>query len=232
MKTTLNLLFHVSMLAVIILVSGCSNSSSPGSSVTTIVIPAKGSWFITVSTGKDSTGQVIYSDTLTETIIATGLTVDNKTDVLEFTSQSHGLGPDTSYGHYESNGDVSRRPIHGGLHSYIAPTGWFVLPVGSQSSTSFDTTEGATDNTSTLAGAGSGSFTIKGKTFSTEKASLITVLKYPARPGVKDTVIFDIISFAPGIPWTTTEDDQATRDPYSGALGTSVHKELVDYNLY
>src|SRR6266513_834747 len=90
--------------------TGCSNSDSPGTK-TTIVIPAKGSFFVEYSTITDSSGKLISSDTTVKTIIATGLTVDSKTDVIEFVTTLYGTVIDSSYGHYESNGDISTKSL-------------------------------------------------------------------------------------------------------------------------
>ena len=219
-----NITFSSILLTIAFLYAGCSSTTSPGT--TTVVVPKQGSIFIAYHSSKDSTGNIVSPDTERQTVANTGLTIYGKMNVVESIQSQDGVALDTVYFHYETNGDVS---------VYAAYIGWLTAPFSSQTTTvhAVDTTIQGTHlvGSITLKGTGSGiisTISIKDKSFSTEKVSVTESLD----AGGYSTVTSTAISFAPALGWIVLEDDAATRDPFSGALGTSSHIQVIDYTLY
>ncbi len=194
-------------------------------------IPNAGSYFITANLQYDSTGALVSSDTSVETFFRTGLSIYGKTDVVEAIDSSDGSVTDTTYYHYESDGDVS---VYG--QNIIGSIGWTTYPFGSQQAQTIngDTTiQGISETYAlTISGAGSGNTTIAGKSFSTEKINLSGKI-IASFLGVSDTASgnFGTISFAPSLGEVVDETIPAQRDAVTRALGTSSHDFVISYFL-
>ena len=211
------------LLMMFFLYAGCSSTTSPGT--TTVVVPKQGSIFIAYHSAKDSTGNIISSDTEKQTVTMTGLTIYGKTNVIALVQNQNGGTADTTYYHYEDNGDLSAASSSSSL--------WITAPFGSQSTLvkRSDTTVQGTHYVTniTAKGAGAGSVSIKGNTFSTQKVSFIVTDSVQSTGHVLSS---GILNFAPALGFIVIEDDAATRDSFSGALGLASHTQVVDYTLY
>jgi hypothetical protein len=211
--------------------AGCKSSSTSPNGSTAVVIPNAGSYFVIVNLHLDSTGAIVESDTTVETFVATGLYFAGKTNVVEVTDSSNGYVTNTGYYHYESDGDVS---VFG---NYItgAPT-WTTYPFGSQQPQPINgdtTANGVSESYAlTISGAGSGSSSIAGKGFSTEKITVDGKI-IVSESGITDTVTgnFGTEAFAPSLGELVDETTPAIRNPISHALGTSFHEFLISYML-
>jgi hypothetical protein len=121
-------------------IAGCKSTTTAPNASTSSRGPAVGTYFILQDTYTDSTGNVISTDTTKELVVATGVTIDGESDVVEIAdSSSAGWSKDTAYFRYLADGDVS---------AYIEgisgdPSGWFTYPFATQTAAtwfSVDTT--------------------------------------------------------------------------------------------
>ncbi len=238
---TLRVLAAFVMAIALTVIVGChSTTTSPNDGGSTIVRHGAGSYFIMERVTRDSTGAIVSTSTTKEMFVATGLTIYGKSDVIALLDSSmSGWSVDTSYIRYESNGDVSSYVRPGSLPINGGTSPWITIPFGSQQSVTwlrYDTVSqfSAAHERATFAGAGSGSVTIKGQTFSTENVvSSITLTDTTFGPtnNVFNSSSSSTIFFAPALGDIAAEDQPATRDPMSGQMGTSSHGQVVDYHL-
>ncbi len=228
---TLKITYFSLFLVGIIAFAGCKSSSTSPNGSTAIVIPNAGSYFVSVNLQYDSTGALVESDTSVETFLQTGLSIHGKTNVVEVVDSSDGSVTDTTYYHYESNGDVSAYE-----NNFGGSLEWATYPFGSQQSQqlSGDTTEqGISESYAfTISGAGAGSISIAGKEFTTEKITvngkiIATIF------GIPDTLSGNLgtEAFAPSLGEIVDETTPAERDLFTQALGTSSHEFLISYVL-
>jgi hypothetical protein len=212
-----------------VFLGSCKTTTSPNSG-TTVTVPGVGSFFVTYDESRDSTNAVTSADTSTDTFVQKGLSVFGKTDVEEvlFKNSSSSSTPDTGYIHYESNGDLSVYEKMSGLNS-----GWIVYPFGSQGSIKVADTSGVGYHvTATAVGAGQGSVSIKGQSFTTEKVTL-TILSSDTTPTqIYNETSVQTIQFAPALGWVVESDSPASRNSFDGSLGDSAHDIIIDYKLY
>ena len=223
--------------------AGCSNSTSNNNPVTVppVVMPGSGSWWLQVSQYHDSTGALTESDTTLSTVLDTGLSLSGKTSVLRIrhdnhynyiTSSQHII--DTGYIRLETNGDLSKYQLFGSLSGQ-----WFTEPFGSQNTIhvfSRSLSEGGPDSSdAAIAGAGTGSFTLKGRTYVTTKISFTD----RSKDSLKNTTawsnwiqlqLLETVQFSPEIGTVVIIDEPAYRNQ-SGALSKSLHGEIVDFQL-
>ncbi|HET6400837.1 MAG TPA: hypothetical protein VFH95_05490 [Candidatus Kapabacteria bacterium] len=222
-----------------VVMAGCRTSTSPGTSTgMPITPPNAGSYFVLVSTYTDSTGAYLSSDTETETFEQTGFTIAGKTNVDKLVDSYSFQFSDSGYIHYESDGDVSALwPGDSALGIFGT---WITYPFGTQTTVTatIDTTffGNATHMVLTLSGAGTGSTTIKGQAFQTEKVTghIFEISSYSVSGQTySDTVNSSLgtISFAPSLGDVIEENNPGTRDPYTGAMGESDHQIAIDYVL-
>ncbi|MDP4199189.1 MAG: hypothetical protein Q8922_05460 [Bacteroidota bacterium] len=224
-----------------IAVAGCSSSTT--SQPPTQVTPGKASTFTTTETDTASGGGTSQRSTR-DSVLATGLTVGAKTNVMKSVTMDatgHSGPLDTSYTVYEANGDVSTMgPQTLSLSAEFPGFTWLTLTVASQKTDTLVTK----DSTITIAGfpvtahfalismgAGTGSATIKGKTFSTESA---TVLLTASAPGLGPYALRkSTITFAPGLGWAVSQDSPALAPVFGLALQpTGFHVQLTDYTEF
>lgn len=212
-----------------------SDSTSSNPTPTSNGTLAKGNTFTT--THYDSTSTGTESNTWKDSVIATGLTIDSRLNVSETVHiDSTGKVTDSSYVYFAANGDAEfRRVSHGFSFNAMFPTvTWMKLPFGSQSSIelgAFDTTisfSGLPVNVHfalTSSGAGTGSFTFNGKTYSTKKAA-VRLIASNASLGA-DTLASQTVSFASEIGWNTTLVSPAIHDAYGLSQQTSGSYEVL-----
>ena len=238
MKLRLSILFAFAALVI----SSCSSSTGPVT-IPSTVHPGPGSWWLKVSQYHDSTGALTEADTSTTTVLDTGLSLYGKTSVLRLqfdsrynyiTSSQHFI--DTGYLHYEANGDYSNYQTP---NSSIAG-GWFTLPYGSQGSLhvlSRNSFEGAVDSVDAIfAGAGTGSFTLKGRTYVTTNIRFTERTKDSLSNGTAwsnwvESQLLETAQFSPEIGVTVIGDEPAYRESGNGALSKSYHSKLVDFQI-
>jgi len=200
-----------------------------------VVIPTPGSYFVLHYSETDSTGNVVLSDTEWETIKATDLTQNGKDGVVEIIIS--GQAPDgsfdtsISYRKYETNGDLSMYYTEkGGLF----PAGWYTYPFATQASFSgtHDTLfQGETLHEAyTIAGSGSGSITIKGTSFTTQK---ITITSTVTRNGITTPYSIRIFEFAPSLGEIVKYEFPGQHVEYNpNRLNNSDHMSAFDYSLH
>jgi hypothetical protein len=211
-----------------------STSTSPNGGTTTITIPGTGSFFVTVSEDRDSTGMLMSSDTSTDVFQQTGLAIYGKTNVVQVVTMKDGIAMDTGYIHYESNGDVSS---YAGSNGAVFPgqSGWMMFPFASQGtvSSTFDTTVSGflLHGVITLKGAGSGSVTIHGKPFSTEKVNMTVTTSTNFGGQTISQTITATMQFAPELGDVVRTDQPSTRNPVNGAMEDANVQFVVDYLL-
>ncbi len=220
-----------------IALAGCSSSSSPNGS-TAVVHPNEGSTFTFVTVITDSAGKVVPPiDTTVETFAGVGFTLNGETNVDQLVDNQDGNLTGTSYLHYESDGDVSYLSPGG---YFGALNGWWLFPFASQQTVSItgDTIENGDTLQSTLTfqGAGSGSITIMGQTFSEERvtgsiAGISTSLVKGKVTTVTGTQSLGTISFAPALGETVETSVPGTRNATTGKMGNSEHYYAIGYTL-
>jgi hypothetical protein len=222
--------FFLFLLAVVVM-AGCKSTSTSPSGSTTVVIPNAGSYFTLVNVQFDSTGEMVESDTIVETFLQTGLSIYGKTNVVEVIDSSNTYVTAGAYYHYESDGDVS---VYGNI--ITGSPGWMLYPFGSQQpqQTSGDTIENGISESYalTISGAGSGSTSIAGTGFSTEKITVNGNI-IVSRSGILDTISgnFGTEAFAPSLGELVDETTPAERNYLTQKLGTSSHEYVIGYVL-
>jgi hypothetical protein len=231
------------IIALALALASCSNSSSNNSPVTipTTVRPGPGSWWLNVSQYHDSTGALTETDTVLATLLDTGLSIYGKTRVLRLRYEDHfnyitssQQFIDTGYVRFEDNGDLSRYQLNGPLTGQ-----WFRLPFGSQNTIHIlfrSAVESGVDSVdAAFGGAGTGSFTIKGRTYVTTKLSYTERTKDSTKTSLAwsdwaQSALLETAHFSPEIGVIVLEDEPSYRDQ-GGALSKSWHSELVDFQL-
>ena len=233
----------ITILAAALAVAGCTNSTSNNGpvSVPSTVMPGSGSWWLVVSQYHDSTGVLTESDTSLGMVLDTGLSIYGKMHVLRIRYDNH-LNYitssqqiiDTGYIRFEANGDRSVYQLTGPRLGE-----WITEPFGSQNTIhvfSRSSEEGSVDSVdAAIGGAGTGSFSLKGRTYVTAKLSFTERTKDSVNTATvwSDWVqskLLETIQFAPEIGAIVLEDEPAYRDQ-GGRLSKSWHSELVDFQL-
>ncbi len=204
-------------------------------------MPGKGSTFTMTKTDTAS-GGATTSVNLRDSVIATGLSVNGKTNVFKsVTIDANGFVVDTAYNVIESNGDVST--MNGqvaALSAFFPSVTWLTLTVASQKT---DTLV-QKDSNITISGiavkahfallsmgAGTGSATIKGNSFSTESA---TVMLTVSATGIGSfTLRKSTITFSPGLGWAVSQDSPALAPVFTLNLQPNgFHSQLTDYTEF
>ncbi len=228
--------FNLLLLSVAgLLIGGCKTSTSPSNS--SITTPGAGSYFVNVSQSKDTMGMITSSDTSTDNVVQTGLAFSGKTNVMEVITTNSDGSHDTNYFHYESNGDVSVYAASSSTGFGTLPTnnGWITIPFASQGTTtsSSDTTiDGYPFHVNfTVAGAGSGSVTIKGKSFSTENAKMTIAMSGSVFGQAINMSTATTLQFAPSLGYVVATNTPGTRNPITGTMQPSNQSMTIDYSL-
>lgn len=202
------------------LIVGCSDSTSSNAPLG----PGQGSSYIYDTYMTDSVGQTVPGSNVTSTMTvdAVGITYNGKSNVHRFVSDQK----DTTYMHYEPNGDVaiygSLQGMQGNLPVQLPiryEPGWILFPFGSKTATALppiDTTivvpfQG-TDVAARVRGTGSVTpigqeqVTVAGETISTEKAILRIDLTATAFLLLNvDATIIDTVWYSPKIGLTAKD---------------------------
>jgi hypothetical protein len=229
----------ISLFAACVVFAGCSSSTSPSSVVIPkSIVPGPGSYYKYQLVYRDSTDAVAERDTMLVTVADTGLVMFGKTGVIKElrvqTGSKGNTSRDTAHIHYEPNGDYSvyiKPPSY--TTSYVA--GWFTYPFASQQTVTQQYTVSPGDYTDSITqiytGSGTGSFTVNGVAYVTEKLLRTGHTKSMRRNAwVMDTSV-ETIQYAPQVGRYVESDYPAFRETHLGSLVKSYRSELIEFEL-
>jgi hypothetical protein len=220
--------------ALLLLISSCSKSTEVVQPGTTVVIPKTGSIFILENKNFDSSNVETSTSTEIDSIAATGLTLHGKSNCIIMLSRVDTGAYDSSILAYESDGDIS-------FYSSEANLGvmhWATFPFGSKRTgvlfSRFDTTmdfgpfKQHMSAVSISNYVGTGTATIKGQTFATQRIQIISndTTTIGSNPPTIDQGS-QTMEFAPALGYITSSMD-ASVPPSPYGHHTTI---LIDYKL-
>jgi hypothetical protein len=229
----------VSLFAACIAFAGCKSSTGPSGGSLVIgpnVVPGIGSTYLYLEEYRDSSGVWHFNDTLHLVIMDTGLSVQGKTNLLKVRQWSvpdNDLFYADEYWHYELNGDVN---VYTDMrYLYYPQSAWSLYPFATQQASTFSYYDTAyTGNTmridttnDVMSGGGTGSFTLNGHTFATEKV----LLTYHGNSTLGTSSFTGTTQFAPQLGQIVAQDYSSY---YNAIIGRSLfahRRTLISYEL-